>query len=201
MQCSLLHPAYSPGSSFVRALSLSFGVFSIPPPLPMQGRAHQARMPSKFQVKQSAEDKGVRGAEDSTKHPCGKYTQEEGCRGLVADAPGGVMPLWSALVLGWTRSEASHCPWASPLTTGPGLWNGRPGKGDVAYPDLPGTPRGDGLEGPDCSLPSPLPSSPSRASRDAGSPGHPCATGGAPRSQPPARLVQAPPGRQGHGSK
>lgn len=39
------------------------------------------------------------------------------------------MPLWSALVLGWTRSEASRCPWASPLAAGPGLWNGRPGKG------------------------------------------------------------------------
>ena len=55
---------------------VSFGVFSIPPPLPTQGRAHQARMPSKFQVKQSAEDKGVRGAEDSTKHPCGKYRRK-----------------------------------------------------------------------------------------------------------------------------
>ena len=50
------------------------------------------------------------------------------------------MPLWSALVLGWTRSEASNCPWASPLTARPGLWNGRPGKGDVTYPDLLGTP-------------------------------------------------------------
>uniref|UniRef100_A0A8C3X359 Spindlin interactor and repressor of chromatin binding n=1 Tax=Catagonus wagneri TaxID=51154 RepID=A0A8C3X359_9CETA len=43
--------------------------------------------------------------------------------------------------------------------------------------------------------------SPSGAPRDAGSPGHPRAAGGAPGRQPPARLVQAPPGQQGCGSR
>uniref|UniRef100_A0A673VB82 Spindlin interactor and repressor of chromatin binding n=1 Tax=Suricata suricatta TaxID=37032 RepID=A0A673VB82_SURSU len=47
----------------------------------------------------------------------------------------------------------------------------------------------------------PLSSSPSGTPRDTGSPGYPRADGGAAGSQPPARLVQAPPGHQGRGSR
>lgn len=109
----------------------------------------------------------------------------------------GDLVCWLVVVLGSAKTGTSHSPWTSPCTRPwaleMGVWfaetyRERPSSGLSAGPRL-------------CSLLPFLPSSPSGPSRNAGSPGYPCADGGTPGSQPPARLVQASPGHQGYGSR
>ncbi|XP_029813457.1 spindlin interactor and repressor of chromatin-binding protein isoform X2 [Suricata suricatta] len=79
---------------------------------------------------------------------------------------------------------------------------GRAAEGGLPQPESP-SPGSLHFESWDTVCPNSthLECSPSGTPRDTGSPGYPRADGGAAGSQPPARLVQAPPGHQGRGSR